>query len=90
MNGHFFVTGKVRVNAVLPGWIDTWAREDPTTYRPDIRKEDHEWQPVGRVGLPPDIAHMCVFLCDESKAGYITGQQFVVDGGVTKKMVYPE
>lgn len=79
------------MNAILPGWIDTSPREDSSTrYSPDIRKEDHEWQPVGRVGLPEDIAHMCIFLSDESKAGYITGQHFVVDGGVTKKMVYPE
>ncbi|GAQ77958.1 hypothetical protein KFL_000060230 [Klebsormidium nitens] len=82
------LAGKVRVNAVLPGWIDTDPRDDPSSYHPDRTKEEHAIQPVGRVGLPADIAHMCIFLSDESKAGFITGQDFVVDGGVTKMLCY--
>jgi hypothetical protein len=42
------------------------------------------------VGRPEDVAHLCLFLADGGRAGFITGQEFVVDGGVTKKMVYPE
>ena len=74
----------VRVNAVLPGWIDTSGGGDPP------RPEDHAWHPAGRVGLPADVAEMCLFLADRERSGFVTGQSFVVDGGVTKKMVYPE
>lgn len=45
---------------------------------------------AGKVGTPSDIAELVAFLADGSKSGFITGQHFVVDGGVTKKMVYPE
>lgn len=79
------LAGRVRVNAVLPGWINT----DPAG-EAALRDEDHRWHPVGRVGTPQDIAEMCLFLADENRSGFITGQEFVVDGGVTKKMVYPE
>lgn len=79
------LAGRVRVNAVLPGWINT----DPAG-EAALRDEDHKWHPVGRVGTPQDIAEMCLFLADEKRSGFITGQEFVVDGGVTKKMVYPE
>ncbi|KAL4436841.1 hypothetical protein ABPG75_003980 [Micractinium tetrahymenae] len=75
---------KVRVNCVLPGWIDTSA--DPGSITP----ADHAWHLAGRVGRPEDVAELCLFLADSSKSGFITGQEFVVDGGVTKKMVYPE
>ena len=73
------------MNAVLPGWINT----DPVD-EAALRDEDHRLHPVGRVGTPQDIAEMCIFLVDENHSGFITGQEFVVDGGVTKKMVYPE
>eukprot|EP00252_Welwitschia_mirabilis_P001279 TRINITY_DN11171_c0_g1_i1.p1 TRINITY_DN11171_c0_g1~~TRINITY_DN11171_c0_g1_i1.p1 ORF type:complete len:338 (-),score=51.96 TRINITY_DN11171_c0_g1_i1:27-1040(-) len=79
------MAGKVRVNAVLPGWINT----DPNG-EAALRPEDHAWHPVGRVGVVQDIAEICLFLADEERSGFITGQQFVVDGGVSKKMVYPE
>jgi len=79
------LAGKVRVNAILPGWINTDDAGDGV-----LRPEDHAWHPVGRVGIPEDVAQMCLFLCDEERAGFITGQEFVVDGGVSKKMVYPE
>jgi len=79
------LAGKVRVNAILPGWINTDDAGDGV-----LRPEDHAWHPVGRVGIPEDVAQMCSFLCDEERAGFITGQEFVVDGGVSKKMVYPE
>lgn len=74
--------GRLRVNAVLPGWIDTSGGDELTA-------QDHEWHWAGRVGVPEDVAELCAFLADGTKSGFITGQQLVVDGGVTKKMVYP-
>ncbi|KAL3152310.1 hypothetical protein ABBQ32_001381 [Trebouxia sp. C0010 RCD-2024] len=78
------LANKVRVNAVLPGWIYTESNRDQLT------KKDHEWHPSGRVGMPSDIAQLCLFLADESKAKFITGQDFAIDGGVSKKLIYPE
>ena len=73
------LAGKVRVNSISPGWIDT----DYTVYEgPDALQ-----QPVGRVGNPLDIANMVLFLCSE-KAGFITGENICIDGGMTKQMIY--
>ena len=72
----------IRVNTILPGWIDT--KEYP------VSPEDSEFHLVGRVGLPADVSNMALFLADYEKSGFITGQEFTVDGGVTKKMIYPE
>ena len=72
----------VRVNAVSPGWIEHLHPES-------LREADHAFHPAGRVGQAEDVAAMVWFLAGE-QAGFITGQNFVVDGGVTKKMVYPE
>ncbi len=73
------LAGKVRVNSISPGWIDTAYR----TYEgPDAIQ-----QPVGRVGKPLDIANMVLFLCSE-KAGFITGENICIDGGMTKLMIY--
>ncbi len=71
--------GKARVNAISPGWIDT----DYTQYE----GADALQQPVGRVGNPMDIAAMALFLCSE-KAGFITGENICIDGGMTKQMIY--
>ncbi|WP_416407063.1 SDR family NAD(P)-dependent oxidoreductase [Agrobacterium rosae] len=68
----------IRVNAIAPGWI---------TNETDLRKEDHEQHPVGRVGRPKDIADAVVYL---TRAGFMTGQVLVLDGGMTKKMIYEE
>eukprot|EP01026_Neomeris_dumetosa_P004862 TRINITY_DN11320_c0_g1_i1.p2 TRINITY_DN11320_c0_g1~~TRINITY_DN11320_c0_g1_i1.p2 ORF type:complete len:251 (+),score=37.44 TRINITY_DN11320_c0_g1_i1:168-920(+) len=76
--------GKTRVNVVLPGWIDTSGGKE------HISNQDHNWHLTERVGRPNDVAEMCLFLLDGQKSGFITGQQFVVDGGVTKRMYYPE
>ena len=71
--------GKVRVNSISPGWIDT----DYTVYEgPDAIQH-----PVGRVGNPLDVANMILFLAS-SKAGFITGENFCVDGGQTRLMIY--
>jgi NAD(P)-dependent dehydrogenase (short-subunit alcohol dehydrogenase family) len=69
----------VRVNSISPGWI---ADTDE-----DLKSTDHEQHPVGRVGRPSDVAKLASFLASED-AGFITGQDFIVDGGMTKKMIY--
>ena len=71
--------GKVRVNSVSPGWIDTEYQE--------YEGADALQQPVGRVGNPMDIANMVLFLCS-SKAGFITGENICIDGGMTREMIY--
>jgi NAD(P)-dependent dehydrogenase (short-subunit alcohol dehydrogenase family) len=73
----------IRVNAILPGWIDV--------SRPPARlsDQDHRQHPAGRVGRPADIAALTAFLLSD-EAGFITGQPFVVDGGMTRKMIYWE
>lgn len=70
------LAGKVRVNSISPGWIDTAS----TVYEgPDATQ-----QPVGRVGNPMDIACMVLYLCS-SKAGFITGENICIDGGMTRQ-----
>ena len=73
------LAGKVRVNSISPGWIDTT--------QSDITGADAAQQPVGRVGTPMDIAAMVLFLCSD-KAGFITGENICIDGGMTKLMIY--
>lgn len=73
------LSGKVRVNSVSPGWIDNeW-----TVYE----GADAIQQPVGRVGNPMDIANMVLYLCSDM-AGFITGENICVDGGMTRQMIY--
>lgn len=74
----------VRVNTILPGWIDT------SGGTMELTAQDKDWHPVGRIGAPEDIAQAVLFLADISKAGFITGQELTIDGGVTAKLVYPE
>lgn len=80
----------VRVNAIAPGWIatDSWNVRSERK-QPELRAIDHEQHPVGRVGRPEDIAGMAAYLAS-SEAGFATGQVFVLDGGMTKKMIYAE
>ncbi len=73
------LAGKARVNSISPGWIDTTGNS--------ITGADALQQPVGRVGKPEDIAEMVLFLCSE-KAGFITGENICIDGGMTKLMIY--
>ena len=73
------LAGKARVNSISPGWIDTAY----TVYDgPDAIQ-----QPAGRVGNPMDIANMVLFLCSD-KAGFITGENICIDGGMTRQMIY--
>lgn len=69
---------KIRVNAIAPGWV---------TDETDLRKKDHAQHPVGRVGRPKDIADAVLYLAG---AGFMTGQVLVLDGGMTRKMIYEE
>lgn len=73
------LAGKARVNSISPGWIDTdyQVYEGPDAYQ----------QPAGRVGNPLDIANMVLFLCSK-KAGFITGENICIDGGMTRQMIY--
>ncbi len=71
--------GKVRVNAISPGWIDNAY----TVYE----GADAIQQPSGRVGIPPDIANMVLYLCSPM-AGFITGENICIDGGMTRQMIY--
>jgi NAD(P)-dependent dehydrogenase (short-subunit alcohol dehydrogenase family) len=73
------LAGKVRVNSISPGWIDTafTQYEGPDAYQ----------HPAGRVGNPLDIANMVLYLCSD-KAGFITGENICIDGGMTKQMIY--
>ena len=73
------LAGKARVNSISPGWIDTTGS--------DIGGADARQQPVGRVGKPEDIAALAMFLCSE-EAGFITGENICVDGGMTRLMIY--
>ena len=71
--------GKARVNSISPGWIDTDYKE--------YEGADAVQQPAGRVGNPMDIANMVLFLCSD-KAGFITGENICIDGGMTGQMIY--
>lgn len=78
----------IRVNSISPGWIDVSNIKKESKRKPEkLSKADHAQHPVGRVGMPEDIAAMVQFLLS-NKAGFITGQDFVIDGGMTKKMIY--
>ncbi|QRG68067.1 SDR family NAD(P)-dependent oxidoreductase [Brevibacillus choshinensis] len=70
----------IRVNAISPGWIENG---DYSALRP----EDHEQHPAGRVGVPDDIARACLFLTQKDN-DFITGTELVIDGGMTRKMIY--
>lgn len=100
------LSGKVRVNAISPGWIDTTAASagpapsDPAwpgaplpsaassgSALPAHTAADRLQHPAGRIGTPQDIAALAMFLCSDA-AGFITGQEFTVDGGMSKLMIY--
>jgi len=79
---------EIRVNCISPGWIETGDWKKVRLRRtPEHSDADRKQHPVGRVGVPDDIADAILFLASPD-AGFITGQNFVIDGGMTKKMLY--
>jgi NAD(P)-dependent dehydrogenase (short-subunit alcohol dehydrogenase family) len=79
---------RIRVNAILPGWIDVGPyRKKAVRCEPVTDPEEHRQHPAGRIGTPRDVGALTAFLLS-ADAGFITGQAFVVDGGMTRKMIY--
>ena len=72
----------IRVNCISPGWIETGRAEH-------LREKDHKQHPAGRVGTPDDIAKACFYLTDPENT-FVTGTHLIVDGGMTRKMIYEE
>jgi NAD(P)-dependent dehydrogenase (short-subunit alcohol dehydrogenase family) len=81
-------SGRIRVNAISPGWIDVAAWQGSRKRAPKLRAKDHLQHPAGRAGLPTDVARAVLFLADAGQSGFMTGQNMVLDGGMTKKMIY--
>lgn len=75
-----FANARIRVNSISPGWIETRGRRHS--------RRDRLQHPVGRVGTPEDVARACVFLAQE--AGFVTGQNLTLDGGMSVKMIYED
>lgn len=79
---------KIRVNSISPGWIETSEWLKSRNAKPAVLSDlDHSQHPAGRVGVPQDIARACLYLCSED-AGFITGANLTIDGGMTVKMIY--
>ena len=74
---------EVRVNCVSPGWIETRDYSG-------LRRKDHKQHPAGRVGRPEDVAEIVSWLLDGKRSGFVTGANFVIDGGMTGKMIYED
>ncbi|KAB7769957.1 SDR family oxidoreductase [Xanthomonas maliensis] len=80
---------QVRVNSISPGWIATEAWRAPQRRRaPQLSRRDHAQHPAGRVGVPQDIAQLAIYLLSPQLSGFVTGQDFIVDGGMSRKMQY--
>jgi len=80
----------VRVNCVSPGWIDVRAwRKSARRDAAPLSEQDHAQHPAGRVGKPEDVAGLIAWLLSD-EAGFVTGQNYVIDGGMTRKMIYVE
>ncbi len=80
----------VRVNAISPGWVEVgdW-KKTSARKKPQHSEADKKQHPVGRVGTPEDVASAAVFLCS-ADAGFVTGQNLIIDGGMTMKMIYAD
>ncbi len=80
----------IRVNAISPGWIEVgdWQKAS-SAYQPFHSPEDHEQHPTGRVGKPEDVAGLVLWLASDL-ASFMTGQNLVLDGGMTRKMIYAQ
>ncbi|QOS79248.1 glucose 1-dehydrogenase [Paenibacillus sp. JNUCC31] len=73
---------QIRVNCISPGWIETG-------HVKELKPEDHEQHPAGRVGVPSDISRACLYLSDPSNT-FVTGTNLIIDGGMTRKMIYED
>jgi NAD(P)-dependent dehydrogenase (short-subunit alcohol dehydrogenase family) len=80
------LAGRVRVNTISPGWIDTGAYQQES-YTVVHTEADEKQHPAGRVGNPLDIAKMVQFLCSDA-GSFIAGQNIIIDGGMSKQMIY--
>ena len=87
------LSGKARVNSISPGWVDRRADSlrgetgGNICESPELSEQDHRQHPAGRVGTPEDIAGLVLYLCSDS-AGFITGENITVDGGMSRQMIY--
>jgi NAD(P)-dependent dehydrogenase (short-subunit alcohol dehydrogenase family) len=81
------LSGKVRVNSISPGWVDTGLYQDEENYQTNYEDGDIKQHPAGKVGDPKDIAKMALFLASDN-ASFITGENITIDGGMTKQMIY--
>jgi len=81
---------RIRVNCISPGWIETamWQKKSKRQ-APRLTEADHAQHPAGRVGDPRDVAALAAWLASD-RTGFVTGQNFVADGGMTRKMIYAE
>lgn len=79
---------RIRVNCVSPGWIDVTRAQKASGKKAEVlRPIDHEQHPVGRVGAPEDVAAAILYLAS-NMSGFVTGSNLVIDGGMTRKMIY--
>ncbi|MDZ7661096.1 MAG: SDR family oxidoreductase [Thiohalophilus sp.] len=78
----------IRVNCITPGWVATDDWQAPSRRKaPELRETDHRQHPAGRVGHPADVAAMVDYLISDA-AGFVTGHNFILDGGMTRRMIY--
>ncbi len=78
----------MRVNCISPGWIDVSAwHKKGAAGQEELSEADHRQHPAGRVGTPEDVAALTVYLASPA-SGFVTGQDFIIDGGMTRKMIY--
>ena len=79
---------EIKVNCISPGWIDvSGIKKKSKANQIELSEADHSQHPAGRVGKPEDIANMVLFLLNPEN-DFITGQNFIIDGGMTRKMIY--